>query len=281
MTLLTLPSSEKDPFKIVAVIRQIAEFLSRNVREKLDANRTYYVRTDGNDNNSGLVNSAGGAWLTGQHAVDVIRKSLDLGGFGAIIQFAAGTYGGITVVGPWTGGGTVLLVGDITTPANIVSDAMSVSGGGQLSLAGFKIVTAQNFGLAIFEEAVLTIAGKMEYGAAVTSHLYTRDGGRIINFGNAYTISAGAAAHMFADRGSGISMAGLTATLTGTPAFSVGFAIASECGTLLANGNTYTGAATGPRYVAQANGTIQTVGGGANYFPGNAAGTTATGGQYI
>jgi hypothetical protein len=40
------------------------------------------------------------------------------------------------------------------------------------------------------------------------------------------------------------------------------------------------GGATGKRYVAELNGVINTFGGGANYFPGNVAGTTATGGQY-
>jgi hypothetical protein len=43
---------------------------------------------------------------------------------------------------------------------------------------------------------------------------------------------------------------------------------------------TFTGAATGKRYDVTENGVISTAGGGANYFPGNAAGTTATGGQY-
>jgi hypothetical protein len=37
---------------------------------------------------------------------------------------------------------------------------------------------------------------------------------------------------------------------------------------------------TGTRYDATLNAVINTFGGGANYFPGDSAGTTATGGQY-
>jgi hypothetical protein len=47
------------------------------------------------------------------------------------------------------------------------------------------------------------------------------------------------------------------------------------------NGNTYSGAATGKRYAVATNAVLNTNGGGANYFPGDVAGTTATGGQYV
>jgi len=68
--------------------------------------------------------------------------------------------------------------------------------------------------------------------------------------------------------------------VTGTPNFVGSFANASRNGTLQAIGVTYSGSATGARYVASGNGVIYT-GGGASYFPGNAAGSTSTGGQYI
>jgi hypothetical protein len=40
------------------------------------------------------------------------------------------------------------------------------------------------------------------------------------------------------------------------------------------------GTVTGTRYNCDLNGIMDTGGGGANYVPGNAAGATATGGQY-
>jgi hypothetical protein len=94
--------------------------LGTHVRERLTANRTYYVRTDGSDSNNGLTDSAGGAFLTIQKAIDTVA-SIDLGPFNVTIQVRAGTYtSGATVTGPWLGSGTVTLLGDTATPSNVV-----------------------------------------------------------------------------------------------------------------------------------------------------------------
>jgi hypothetical protein len=49
---------------------------------------------------------------------------------------------------------------------------------------------------------------------------------------------------------------------------------------IYATNNVFTGSATGPRYHVHLNGVIFTNNKGANYFPGLAAGSTSTGGQY-
>ncbi len=69
-------------------------YLKTAVREKLTADRTYYVRTDGNDNNTGLVNNAGGAFQTIQGAANYFASKLDLAGFNIILRVADGTYAG-------------------------------------------------------------------------------------------------------------------------------------------------------------------------------------------
>lgn len=46
--------------------------LVKAARDDSGLPKTYYVRKDGNDSNTGLTNDAGGAWLTIDHAVDTI-----------------------------------------------------------------------------------------------------------------------------------------------------------------------------------------------------------------
>ena len=65
------------------------------------------------------------------------------------------------------------------------------------------------------------------------------------------------------------------------PAFSNMFAQASSLSEVYMISMTYSGSATGTRYGASANSVIHTNGAGGSYFPGNAAGSVSTGGQYI
>jgi hypothetical protein len=102
--------------------------------------------------------------------------------------------------------------------------------------------------------------------------------GKLTITGN-YTISGGAGRHLITTLSSGvIEMAGITVTVSGTPAFSV-FAFV-QAGMISSFSCTFSGAATGTRYQATLNGVINTFGGGANVFPGNVAGSTGSGGQY-
>ena len=120
----------------------------------------------------------------------------------------------------------------------------------------------------------------LRFGPIVQYNLVAQDGGHITAGGN-YAIVGGSVGHYNAQSGATIRDSGTTVTLSGTPAFSLQFAYAQLGATLLAFSQTYSGSATGARYKAESNGQIFTNGGGASYFPGNAAGSTATVGQYL
>ena len=256
-------------------------------RERLAANRTYYVRSDGANGNDGLSDTAGGAFATIQKAIDVVYGTLDLGGFAVTIQVGPGTHTTpVSVASPQVGAGTVTLQGDAATPANVTiatswSNAVSVAGAGsKLAVKGFRLQTTNSgAGLSATSGGLITVTGAMEYGACVGPHMLAATYGQISALAaGAYTVSGGAQMHWYANGGT-ISLYANAVTLVGTPAFTAAFAYAANLGVVGMSSMTFTGAATGARYGVFNNSVVQTYGGPT--LPGNAAGTTGSGGQYL
>lgn len=82
------------------------------VRDYLIAATTLYVRTDGNDTNTGLVNSAAGAFLTLQRARDW-AEARDTRGYTITVRVQAGTYtAGMLASIPLVGGGKFIVIND-------------------------------------------------------------------------------------------------------------------------------------------------------------------------
>jgi hypothetical protein len=251
-------------------------------REVLTANRTYYIRSDGSDSNTGLANTSGGAFLTVQKAIDT-AYGLDLNGFNVMISVGAGTYTGAnTISSPWVGKGSVSVVGAGSTTI------ISTTGASCFRAEGFGVtITLQNMKLQTTTSGVCiqTIRGAVirwsgiEFGVCAGFHVEAVGQSQAYAFGD-YTISGGAVAHLHANNYSSITVAGQTVTLTGTPAFSAWFAGVAFGNVTIAS-TTFVGSATGARYLAHKTGVIETAGAGATYFPGNATGSTATGGQYL
>ena len=255
-------------------------------REVLTAARTYYVRTDGSDSNTGLTNTAGGAFLTIQKAVDV-ASNLDNGGFDVTIQVADGTYTSGTILKTFIGSGKIFIQGNSTTPANVLIsttgvDCFSANGVlGIYQLKDMKITsTTAGYGINATQKSVVEFTN-MNFGtlAAGRYHVYSTNDASIYCKGN-YTISGNAAAHVCAYSGF-IGIQNVTITITGTPAFSTAFAYMHNGAIVYLNTNTFSGSATGQRYNVSENSILTTNGGGASYLPGNSAGVTATGGLYI
>ncbi len=251
-------------------------------RELLTAARTYYVRTDGNDSNNGLTNNSGGAFLTIQNAVDV-AASLDLGLYDVTIEVADGTYTTPVVLKSTVGSGQVIIDGNTATPANCLISTTSANcfGGtftGRYTIRGFKVQTTTSGSGVLVTGANTTILSNIEFGACVTWHMGAFNRATIIVTSN-YTISGNADRHWVVAEYGFIKAHSLTITLSGTRAFGM-FALATEKGNIQCYSDTFSGSATGQRYFSQSHAQISTGMAGANYLPGNSAGSVFANGVY-
>jgi hypothetical protein len=253
-------------------------------REVLTSDRTYYVRADGNDSNNGLANTAGGAFLTIQKAIDVVA-ALDMSIYNVTIQIATGTYTGSTLLKPFLGAGYIRIVGNTVTPANVListaSDCFKSAGtwNGLYKLEGMKLTSSGSDAIEVGHSGANVQFGSIDFGACLSGvhmHCYL---GTLTCISN-YTISGGAVNHILCYNTGVCDTAGFTITLTGTPAFSI-FVRSRAVGAVAVHSSTYSGAATGQRYECTLNGIINANGAGATYLPGNSGGAVSSGGQYL
>jgi hypothetical protein len=261
-------------------------------RQPLLANTTYYVATTGSDSNDGLT--PGTPWLTLQKAWNYIQNSVNLNGFTATVSVANGTYtAGLLASGAVTGAGTqgnaVIFQGNTVTPASCLisvtnGNCISAVNNAAFTVKGFKLAATGtgNNGCGIQSSSGSYIAQQsIDFGACGTAHMLAQNSSSIVSAGG-YTISGSAPYHAYAQISSYIQITGpMTVSITGTPAFSSAFARASLVSVVSSFSVTYSGSATGSRYQADANGVVNTASSGATFLPGNAAGTTPSGGQYI
>jgi len=255
-------------------------------RELLSGDRTYYVRTDGSDSNDGLANTAGGAFLTIQKAVDTIA-TIDLNGKNVVVQVANGTYTTPVIlkeVVGYSAPGCLIIRGSTGTPANVVLSTTNASAvaataiGSVWRIEGMRLQTTTS-GAGIWIISAGIQYGSVDFGACASAHVVAQSNARLAVIAP-YSVSGGSQWHAFVQT-STIDGNFHTVTLTGTPAFSVEFI--RTVGSAYVNwpGTTFSGAATGTRYLVSLNAVVNTNGGGASYFPGSVAGSTATGGHYI
>lgn len=259
---------------------------AQGIREKLTANRTYYVRTDGSDDNTGLADTSGSAFLTIQKAVDVASETLDFGAFSVTIQVGDGTRTAPVVIRQYLGFGSLIIQGNTTTPANCVISTTSAAcftnaSNRYVEIKGFKLQTTTSGNCFNVSGGGSYLAfSSIDFGAAAGAHMQVSYNGRLVATGN-YTISGGSTAHAEVVEGGALATGGRTVTITGTPAFSVAFLYMRNCGMAVMNSMTFSGSATGSRFSINLNSSCFTNGSvEASYLPGNSAGTKATGGQY-
>lgn len=258
-------------------------------REILLADRTYYVRTDGDDGNDGLTDSAGGAFRTVQRALDTTYGTIDLGGRHVTIKLGDGTYPqSLSVGSPQVGAGSVTIKGNPSDPALTVlqrvapeNRLLGVSNSAVLRLA---FVTLQSTVITLLATTLGTIyvdAGVRFAGnaGANDAQILAQVGGMVIVSASSYSVAGNAGYHWRALLGGQISASGATVDVTGRT-FTTAFAQGERLGMVSCLGASFAGAATGKRYAAILNGLVFTGSGNANFLPGDTMGTTATGGQY-
>lgn len=254
-------------------------------REVLTANRIYYVRTDGSDSNDGLADNSGGAFLTIQKAVDV-AKGLDVpAAYTVSVLVRAGTYtAGVNIDGPLVGGGTLAISGDTTTPGNVILNATSDDGffltnNARATIRGFKLTTTTSGACLKANLGAYLLYGNIEFGACAASHVdLGTDATGYCAF--ACAISAGAVSHFHTGAPSTLITNAVTITITGTPAFSSYFA-GTAGGYQVLSSLTFSGPATGKRFLAHKNGTIDVGTTSLTFLPGDVDGTTESGGKYV
>lgn len=260
-------------------------------REILTADRTYYVRTDGNDSNTGLANTTGGAFLTIQKAVDTVANTLDIRNYNVTIQLGDGTYEttGVITLKNLIGTGSVHITGNEGTPSNVLINLTTVVATTPVikasdiqtiyTLSGFKIASTK-YGILASHGAHIKLYN-LNFGACTGQiHMKAEWGGAIEITGD-YAIS-GAAYYHYSSVEAGVIVydgTAMTVTITGTPAFNY-FANASINSILYVPYITWSGSTTGARYSVNFNSVIGTNAAGANYFPGDSAGSAANGGIY-
>jgi len=271
-------------------------FAYSDLRIKLSGDLTLYIRTDGNDANNGLANTAGGAFATIQAAWNAVQQQYDPNGFTVTLQLGiAGTYVGAAFRG-YTG--TVVLRGDPANQDNYIISFQAV--GSQswnisnkistLALVGLKLERASavpftDFLLLTDFGGVTTLTNvtlSFTSGGAGSYHSVTYNGGQLFILGPIKLVGS-SSSPFYATALSILSAAGSgpwTVTIVGTPTYNNGFVWVDQSRCNFAS-LTFVGTFVGQRYGVFLNGVIQVSPGGANFFPGTTAGNTASGGQYV
>ena len=267
-------------------------------REVLTANRTYYINpSSGSDSNDGLSPGAG-AFATIQKGVDTVT-SLDLSIYDATIQLEDDTYS-ITdsdrvVLGPYvTGGGVAKLIGNPTTPTNVLLRAeagftlthdsgesmIGVIGQSTWQIGDFAVSnlnsvsgTNLNVGIGIREKSFVQTVGDLVFNGSSASvdmqcivvqqqsFFLCRDGHTCIFDSSPNTFQLGFVPvdASMVDFSFGAQSGDIT-FIAGN-SFSTAFLFATDCSVLRTLGVTYTGTLSATnRYNANGNCSIQDAG---------------------
>lgn len=271
----------------------------------------YYVNGNtGDDAFDGSQAAVGvapkGPFKTLQRASNAVAK-FNLNGFNVTVHVADATNYRQCILPAAAGQGQINWIGNKANPANClvscggsaVAEVCFVAQGVNNSLSGFKCngnLSTYGGGISV-PGATQLIIDNIDWGPTNGTHLTVYNGGTLRLNGLAadvFRISGAPAGNTFAPAcwlscfGSGrVDMTNISSPpqfVCSPVNFAAGFLLAADVGVaslLFTGGFAGGGACTGKRFDVRTNGVINTSGGGANYLPGNVAGTQSSGGQYI
>ena len=266
-----------------------------NVLEKLAADRTYYVRTDGNDANNGLADTSGGAFATIQKAFDHLADRIDINGKVITIQLQTGvTHAGGNAGGRFiTGRGPIFISGSAVNNTDTIISGTSDNG---LSLGGNPMITwyiggvklQSSYYIPLYIRNVPVQLGSPDglvpaprFGAPGTSFaaLIQLDGplASCVTYSAGTTIDVGGApTGYFVQAMKGAIFSSGPVAFAATTTFNNAFVEAIDNATVTVNTvDAVAGSAVGKRYNVTTGGQVKrTAGtGGINNIPGTVAGT--------
>lgn len=267
------------------------------VTDTLQQTLNYYVRTDGDDDNDGLANTAARAFKTIQAAVDYLYQikrdhNQNSAGVSAKINIADGTYSEVVKLRTMAAFESVRIIGNVSTPANVViagtTDAINGTNpvSTVYSIEDCTITAAAGSGLRAEGGTVITFKG-VKFGACSVAHMQANTGGKILCKGD-YTFGGNAAYHVLATNGGIVDYGAdtITASLWSNAVFSVATVALSNLSVAHIDSGNITwslGAfsVTGKRFGLTGLSMLDTDGGTeASYIPGNSSGTKATSSVY-
>lgn len=263
-------------------------------RRRLFADTTFYIRSDGSDSNQGLSNSSGGAFQTIAGAFTRVSQEYDTAGFTVTFELGmAGTYVGAAfpslggtwelVGSSWANAGSYVIESPPGLPYTIFSELSdlrirrcmlrTVYAGTPTIETG---VQAANGGNILLDDVVVSQANNR----AGYRDIYVNTRGNVRSINRVQFGGAGSRFVPVECVNQGIFIASDNPAVptqffsSGTMSMT-GFWCRCTIGGLAnwTSCNLSGAAATGARYYADTGGGIDTGGGGADYFPGNAGGT--------
>ena len=219
-------------------------------RTRLTGATIYYVRTDGNDSNDGLTNTAAGAFATPQGWVDRLKQEIDIGGQDITVNIADGTYPNFFIHGGFVGANQsirVKIVGNIVNPENVVIQGTSADACRLLNVAcwisGMTFTTTgSGYGLYVGDHTDLVFSD-IRFGNVVNDMLFCFNGAIAAASGDV-TVVGDADSFVHVTARARLGFDGHTITFVGTPAFNTYVAGLNDA-TLSLSGTTLVGDKTG------------------------------------